>query len=322
MTGTDSTQSLTRSPPNLGYPSFKDFGLLEHLYFSEGSGAIATVGEIVHACASAWHWLLDQLEVVMEFFPALWASVIGFLTTDSAKQVELRVLTILLGIVAAWVIGWLRRKMFVEFDRSILVRIAAEGEDMESFVNWPILVGPLPFASFSNETVPNVQAKDVVGFIVGAPRYIDDPAKWNLHGWEPGYFAYGIIHWEHFGEVRAFVKRGYYLQQAFLPNEKGGPSTLTGSRFLRFVTDSQEQQGVPDTIEGGRASIRFKPYAKLGFVSSDLAYRRLSLQLSLWFWLCRCVNRIVRLLGRPYHCLWLFPRWILRMAKKIKEQYG
>ena len=258
----------------------------------------------------------------MEFFPILWASIIGFLTTDSAKQVELRVLTILLGIVAAWVVGWLRRKMFVEFDRSILVRIVPEGEDIDSFANWPILVGPLPFATFSDKTVPNVQAKDVVGFVVGSPRYIDEPEKLNLPGWSAGYFAYGIIHWEHFGEVRAFVKRGYSLQQAFLPNDEGEPLQRPGSRFLRFVTESQEQQGVPDTIEGVWASVRFKPYAKLGFVSSDLDYRRLSLQLSLWFWLCRCVNRIVRLLGKPYHCLWRYRRWTLKMAQKIKEQYG
>ena len=81
-----------------------------------------------------------------------------------------------MGIVAAWIMGWFRRKMFVEFDRSILVRIAiAEGEEAETYANWPILVGPLPFASFDNQTVPNVQVRDVVGFIVGIPRYIEEP---------------------------------------------------------------------------------------------------------------------------------------------------
>ena len=46
-----------------------------------------------------------------------------------------------MGIVAAWIMGWFRRKMFVEFDRSILVRIAiAEGEEAEAYANWPILI--------------------------------------------------------------------------------------------------------------------------------------------------------------------------------------
>ena len=259
----------------------------------------------------AWHWLLGQLSFILEFALAGWASVAGLFTSDSAKLVELRVLTILLGIVAAWTLGWLRRKMFIEFDRSILVRMEIPaGEKPEAYANWPILTGPLPFASFNNQTVPNVQARDVVGFIVGSPRYIDDPDSLALPGWKPGYFAYGIIHWEHFSEVRAFVNRGYYLQQAFLPNKEGLPLQVPESRFLRFVTDSQEQQGVAETIEGWRASLRFQPYAKLDLPSTDLTYRRLSLQLAAGLWLCRRANEIVRLVGKPYH-------WLRRSARRI-----
>ena len=211
--------------------------------------------------------------------------------------------------------------MFVEFDRSILVRIAiAKDEEAETYANWPILVGPLPFASFDNQTVPNVQVRDVVGFIVGMPRHIGEPEEWNLHGWQPGYFAYGIIHWEDFDEVRAFVKRGYYLQQAFLPNEESKPAKLPESRFLRFVTNSQEQQGVADTIEGIWASLRYKPYAKLGFESSDINYRRLSLQLSLALWLSRRIKDIVHLLGKPYHVLCQCFRWILGKTQNLRER--
>ena len=259
----------------------------------------------------AWHWLLGQLSFLLEVALAGWASVAGLFTSDSAKLVELRVLTILLGIVAAWTLGWLRRKMFIEFDRSILVRIEIPtDEEPEAYANWPILTGPLPFASFNNQTVPNVQARDVVGFIVGSPRYIDDPDSLALPGWKSGYFAYGIIHWEHFSEVRAFVNRGYYLQQAFLPNEQGLPLRVPESRFLRFVTNSQEQQGVADTIEGWRASFRFQPYAKLDLPSTDLSYRRLSFQLAAGLWLCRRANEIVRLVGKPYH-------WLRRSARRI-----
>lgn len=204
--------------------------------------------------------------------------------------------------------------MFIEFDRSILVRIAiGEGEDPASFANWPILIGPLPFASFDNETVPNVQARDVVGFIVGNPGYIDDPNAWRLPGWKPGYFAYGVIHWEHFREVRALVHRGYYLQQAFLPNQQGHPSFMPETRFLRFVTNAQEQQGVADTIEGWRASFRFQPYAKLDLHPIDLAYRRLSLQLAVTFWICRHVSGIARCASKPYHWLRRCVRRILRI---------
>ena len=209
--------------------------------------------------------------------------------------------------------------MFVEFDRSILVRIAiAEDEEAETYANWPILVGPLPFASFDNQTVPNVQVRDVVGFIVGIPQYIDKPEEWNLIGWQPGYFAYGIIHWEDFDEVRAFVKRGYYLQQAFLPNEESKPAKLPERRFLRFVTDSQEQQGVADTIEGIRASIRYKPYAKFGFESSD--YCRLSLQLGLAFWLSRRIKDVVHLLGKPHCVLCQYLRWIHGKTQNLRER--
>ena len=232
---------------------------------------------------------------VLGFFHTIWTSIVEVATSKAGIQVGLGVLTVLLGIVLAWAIRWLRRKMFVEFDRSILVRIEiADGETPDSYANWPILVGPLPFASFGGRTVPNVQVKDVVGFIVGAPVCIKNPQEWNLHGWEPGYFAYGIIHWERFDEIRAFIKRGHYLQQTFLPDPEGNPVKLPENRFLRFVTDSQEQQGVADSIEGICASLRFKPYAKLGFESSDLAYRRLSLQLSLILLMVRM------LIGLPY----------------------
>ena len=200
--------------------------------------------------------------------------------------------------------------MFVEFDRSILVRIEiTAGENPESYANWPIVVGPLPFTSFGEKTVPNVQVRDVVGFIVGPPICIENPEKLKLHGWKPGYFAYGIIHWERFDEIRAFVKRGHPLQQTFLPDPDGNPIKLPENRFLRFVTNSQEQQGVADSTEGICASLRFKPYAKLGFESSDLAYRRLSLQISLFLWMGRSGNRIVLGLGKPYHVLCQFLRW-------------
>ena len=93
--------------------------------------------------------MLEQLVLVWQVISAGWASLAGFLTSDPAKQVELGVLTVLLGIVAAWTLGWLRRRMFIEFDQSILVPVAVnEGEDPASFANWPILIGPLSFTQF------------------------------------------------------------------------------------------------------------------------------------------------------------------------------
>ena len=264
---------------------------------------------------------MEETSGVLGFIRAMWTSIVEVASSKAGIQVGLGVLTVILGIVLAWAIRWLRRKMFVEFDRSILVRVEiADDENPVSYANWPILVGPLPFASFGGRTVPNVQVKDVVGFIVGAPVCIKNPEEWNLPGWEPGYFAYGIIHWERFDEIRAFIKRGHYLQQTFLPDSKGNPVKLPESRFLRFVTDSPEQQGVADSIEGMCASLRFKPYAKLGFESSDLAYRRLSLQLSLILWLGKNVNRIARWLGKPYHRLWQVLRWIRGKTRKFMER--
>ena len=254
---------------------------------------------------------LEETSGVLGFFHTIWTSIVEVATSKAAIQVELGILIVLLGIVSAWVLGWLRRKMFVEFDRSILVRIEiTAGDDPESYANWPILVGPLPFTSFGEKTVPNVQVRDVVGFIVGSPICIENPEKLKLHGWRPGYFAYGIINWERFDEIRAFVKRGHPLQQTFLSDEDGNLMKLPENRFLRFVTNSQEQQGVADSIEGICASLRFKPYVKLGFESSDLAYRRLSLQLSLFLWMGRSGKRIALWLGKPYHVVGQFLRLI------------
>ena len=264
----------------------------------------------------SWNWICGLAGALIGVAVSGLEWLIGVASTKSANQVELGVLTVLLGILSAWVIRWLRRRMFVEFDRSILVRIEPEKMEPETFANWPIVVGPLPFASFANETVPNVQARDVVGFIVDTPRFLADPEEWGLDGWDAGYFAYGIVHWEHFDEVRALVKRGYWLQRAYLPGEEGTASAVPGSRFLRFVTGAHGQQGVPYTTEGLWASFRVRPYKKLGFGSPDVSYRRLSLQVGCWYWFLEQSGTIVGFAIKSYHLCLALCRWILRPILK------
>ena len=266
-----------------------------------------------------WEWFCTIVSFVNEASQTTGQNIAGFLTTPSAPTIITRVITVLLGILAAWAIRRIYHKMFTEFDRSALVRIEIPNDgSAESFANCAILNGPVPFTTYNGVTVPNVQTRDVVAFIVGKPCCVSNPAKLGLEGWEPGHFAYAIVHWEHYQEIRQLILRGYCLQQAFLPDESGKPSLRPETRFLRFATASEGQQGVADVMEGFRASFRFQPYKKHGFRSTDLDYRRLSLQLQLFFWLVKLLTP----LNRVYNWVSGLTQKLVKLARKAKEGNG
>ena len=183
--------------------------------------------------------------------------------------------------------------LFEEFDRSALVRIdLAEGVPIDAFSDCAILNGPLPFTVFDKKTIPNVRTDEVVGFVVGTPRYIKNPEKNGLKGWGEGYYVYIIIHWDHYKEVERLVDRGYCLQNTFLPNDEGKPQLTPESRFLRFTTASFAQQGVADITKGPWASLRYQPYKKYGFEATDVDYRKKTPQAQLGVWVAKGLRRL------------------------------
>ena len=186
--------------------------------------------------------------------------------------------------------------MFTEYDRSVLVRIDVPNEmKPEEFSNWPILNGPLPFTTFAGQTIPNVRTEDMVGFTVGYPIHIPQPNMQGLGNWDPGYFAYAVIHWNKYSQVKTLVDRGYSLEQVFLPNDKGEPQHRANTRFLRFSPGSTHQQGVADIVKGPRASFRYQPYKKHGFESTEVQYRRLTPQASVVVQAARSVGWIAKI---------------------------
>ena len=158
---------------------------------------------------------------------------------DSALGIIPSLTTVIAGIITAWILRRLRSILFVEYDRSVLVRIEIPAElQSGDFASWPIINGALPFRAFGEVTVPDVQTRDVVGFIVGKPAEISDTETIGAKGWSPGYFAYAVIHWNKYQEVKALVDRGYYLQQTFLPDAENKPLKIPQARFLRFAIGS------------------------------------------------------------------------------------
>ena len=198
----------------------------------------------------------------------------------------------------SWAIRCCLRLMFVEYDRSALVRIEPRDLPVNSFSNWPILNGPLPFTTFGGVTVPNVHTESVVGFLVGEPIFVPKPEKLGLDGWTKGHFAYAVIHWDKYQEVKALSDRGYYLQQVFLPNEEGQPQYNANTRFLHFSTGSTDQQGIADIITGPWAAFRYQPYKKHGLESTDLSYRRLTPQVHIIVWVDKQVRNIGKFVAK------------------------
>ena len=198
---------------------------------------------------------------------------------DRALEIILGVTTIICGIIIAWVLRRLSSILFVEYDRSVLVRVEIPADlQPGDFANWPIINGALPFRTFGGVTVPDVQTGDVVGFIVGEPTKFSDTETIGAKGWPPGYFAYAAIHWNKYQEVKALVYRGYYLQQTFLPDAENKPTHVPQTRFLRFAIGSNGEQGIANIVNGPLASFKYQPYKKHGFDSTDIEYRKMTPQ--------------------------------------------
>ena len=162
-----------------------------------------------------------------------------------------------------------------------------------AYIKWT-----LPFSTFGGVTVPNVHTGSVGGFLVGEPIFVPKPDQLGLDGWTKGHFAYAVIHWNKYQEVKTLSDRGYYLQQVFLPNEEGQPQYNANTRFLHFSTGSTDQQGIADIITGPWAAFRYQPYKKHGLESTDLSYRRLTPQVHIIVWVDWQVRNIGKFVAK------------------------
>lgn len=184
-------------------------------------------------------------------------------------------------------------RCFTEYDRSMLIRLEP-GEDLhdpEKLHNAPIIVGTFPFREFDGKIEADLNIQNVVGFVIGQVRHIDNPAE-NLgldsSEWAPGYYAYCVINWEYTNEVKRMWRRDIGIMKTV---KRLTDPDQRGSRYIGFGIDPPqgkcqgEQQGIADFTEGIRAFARYQPYAKAGFKAEDLKQRHLSIltRVMIWF---------------------------------------
>ena len=191
-----------------------------------------------------------------------------------------RVLAAFLGFGAVQFARWARRKFFIEYDRSILVRLGTHAENKD-YANAPIIVGQFPFSELAGAVEPNLDARNVVGFVVGRPICIRD--VWWLHlgldnnQHKAGYYAYCVIQWEHASAVKRLAERGFHIRRV----RYNGPQRYRDMRetiFLGFGTGSQPDDAgdVPVIVhitDDWLASFRYQPYLRGGFRPEDIKLR-------------------------------------------------
>lgn len=188
------------------------------------------------------------------------------------------------GIFAAITLGllrWLKRVTFLCHDRSALAYLGKCLEfqcktlDLSQFANVPIYRDNQRRYQLNDKILTNNDPMDVIGFVVGSPRFLQHPP----HDGEPGYYAYVVINWEMADNFRRWVKRGFGIQVSGIATEEGTLDTREpDNRHLVVAPFSQEGRRVVDICEGFRHSFRWQPYKRWGFTPDDLANRSRSWQ--------------------------------------------
>ena len=225
-------------------------------------------------------WITDFIEIAGTTLLSLLGIIWKFLWN------ELRSLfTIAVAIPMGFGLRRVWHRCFTEYDRSMLIRLEP-GEGLHNpklFKNVPVIIGTFPFRVFDDNKEADLDIQNVVGFVIGDVRHIDDPAEklgLNPSEWAPGYYAYCVINWEYASEVKRMWRRGIGIMKTATPLTD---LQQRGSRFIGFGTDPPkgkdqgEEQGIAHFTEGICAFAQYQPYAKAGFKADDLKLRQLSI---------------------------------------------
>lgn len=200
----------------------------------------------------------------------------------------LRVMATFIALLGAFVVRRAWNQATNEYDRSMLIRLGT-GEDSPRYVNVPVIVGRFPFSDLGGKVRSNLDARDVVGFVVGEPKWMETEdlkrlrIVLNPESHKPGYYAYCVIQWEHAALVKRFADQWFHIRRTGYGGRKAEPG-MRERRFIGFGTDSEPDEGTTDLpliahiVTGPRASFRYQPYLRGGFKAVDIKTRALAPQ--------------------------------------------
>ena len=158
------------------------------------------------------------------------------------------------------------------------------------FENCPIYPDNRRYYQVRDKTFTNNNPHDIVGFVVGKPKWIQNP----LHGGDPGYYAELIILWHQADNLRQWVKRGYAIQLANLLNDDEADLSRLDSRYLAIApfSDPDDSKSIVDAITKTYEcrTFRCRPYKKYGFSGNEIDTRQLSWQVASTRWVAQKVS--------------------------------
>ena len=199
----------------------------------------------------------------------------------------LRVAATFAGLLGAFMARRAWAKVAREYDRSMLIRLGTD-DDSPNYAYAPIIVGRFPFSDLDGKVRSNLDARDVIGFVVGKPMWMETEALKRLRivldpeFHKPGYYAYCVIQWEHAAMVKRFADQWFHIRRTGYNGRKAEPH-MRERLFIGFGTDSKpDADGSRPMIahihSGWWASFRYHPYLRGGFKAEDIKMRALAPQ--------------------------------------------
>ena len=206
---------------------------------------------------------------------------------STAWDFFLRVMATGAGFLVAFIVRRTWGRATKEYDRSILIRLGTH-RDSSIYRNSPVIVGRLPFSDLGGKVRSNLDVRDVIGFVVGSPKWMETEdlkrlrIVLDLEIHKPGYYAYCVIQWEHADWVKRLESRGFHIRRTTYEGAKAEPN-MRERIFVGFGTDATPDAGgvrplVAHIDTGVFASFRYQPYLGGGFKAEDIKMRALAPQ--------------------------------------------
>ena len=197
--------------------------------------------------------------------------------------------TTLTAFLLAFIIRRTWQKCAVEYDRPMLVFLGTDSqEEALKYENVPVIVGQAPMSERAQVVEPDLDTRNVIGFVVGKPKDLDRKKlrkmRINPNEHPTGYYAQCVIFWQHAKAAERFQSAGFHVRKIELNSPQWRRPEAPTPRekiFIGFGTDAPADRlgnipHIAHIVKGPCGPFRYQPYRKGGFDPEDIKYRQLS----------------------------------------------
>ena len=205
-----------------------------------------------------------MLEVIDEIIP---------ITTpiSATARILIGIIVVILATVIVRATGaalkWIWMGVATKHDASALVYLGKD-ENSKQFEAAALFPDSPRYFTVKNDIIPYNDPRDVLGFVIGKVQWLKN-TKWSRS--EEGYYAYLIINWQMYEQLREWTSRGYGIQKV-APLDKDGKidNRRVDDRHLVMTPFNDEGKYIVHICEGPVRIFRWQPYKKLGFENDRL----------------------------------------------------